>query len=424
MDSEGVGSGEVSTRHGDGIVDDDDGEDGSRTAKKEQEVSSTKQLRLGDAIFGVPAGSNNGSGTTESRNPFSLNSKGQSGTTGGGNPFSTKAATSTSTSVPSSRPDISTADKPKSSNQDTADLPERFRSALRVADDTSSAGPTTPTAKPKDSNPSSSTTTQENAAQSKTKANTQPHEPWPPRSAFPTPYPKYPLEADYETLDRTAEIPKTLEIPSDEDAMQIDESANANTDVNEKPIFESTLDRTFQRFADRLAQNPEQVLRYEFKGKPLLYASGFGNGDGDDGDDEVVRAFEKGSVTAMRESKRPKVSVNDNSTTIDSVISGTGTDTGTGTGKETSLSPPCPNCNAPRVFEVQLTPHAIEVLEDDDEAAGTGTGSSLDGMSWGTIIVAVCLADCRPAGVKVGQVGYLKEWVGVQWEEVLEEAKK
>lgn len=72
--------------------------------------------------------------------------------------------------------------------------------------------------------------------------------------------------------------------------------------------------------------------------------------------------------------------------------------------------PRCGNCGAERVFEVQLTPHAITELEAEE--------MSLDGMEWGTIVVGVCGKDCKPAGVQEGEVGYVEEWAGVQWEEV------
>jgi pre-rRNA-processing protein TSR4 len=57
-----------------------------------------------------------------------------------------------------------------------------------------------------------------------------------------------------------------------------------------------------------------------------------------------------------------------------------------------------------------LTPHAITELEAHE--------MSIDGMEWGTIILGVCSKDCKPADVPEGEVGYVEEWVGVQWEEV------
>ena len=71
--------------------------------------------------------------------------------------------------------------------------------------------------------------------------------------------------------------------------------------------------------------------------------------------------------------------------------------------------PPCENCGAKRVFELQLVPHAITMLEVDE--------LGLDGMDWGTIIVGVCERDCAERGVEQGEWGWVEEWGGVQWEE-------
>jgi pre-rRNA-processing protein TSR4 len=125
-------------------------------------------------------------------------------------------------------------------------------------------------------------------------------------------------------------------------------------------LFESSMDTTFQKFADRLAQNPEQVLRYEFGASPLLYSSS----------DAVGKKL----------------------------------------GHETGAMPRCPNCGNDRRFEVQMTPHAITVLEVEE--------LGLEGMEWGTVVVGACGSDCVPVGVEDGGVGYVEEWVGVQWEEV------
>ena len=71
--------------------------------------------------------------------------------------------------------------------------------------------------------------------------------------------------------------------------------------------------------------------------------------------------------------------------------------------------PHCPNCSAPRVFEVQLVPHAIAELEVEEEG--------MDGMEWGTVILGVCGSDCGERGIEAGRWGWVEEWVGVQWEE-------
>lgn len=65
---------------------------------------------------------------------------------------------------------------------------------------------------------------------------------------------------------------------------------------------------------------------------------------------------------------------------------------------------------------MQLTPHAITELEAED--------MSIDGMDWGTVIVGVCSEDCQEKGKAAGQVGYVEEWVGVQWEEIADSKKR
>lgn len=57
---------------------------------------------------------------------------------------------------------------------------------------------------------------------------------------------------------------------------------------------------------------------------------------------------------------------------------------------------------------MQLTPHAIAELEVEE--------TGMEGMEWGSVVLGVCAGDCTPAETEVGGVGYLEEWVGVQWE--------
>jgi pre-rRNA-processing protein TSR4 len=149
-----------------------------------------------------------------------------------------------------------------------------------------------------------------------------------------------------------------------------------------KEAFESSMDKTFQKFADRLAQNPEQVLRYEFAGQPLLYSNTDAVGK--------LLAPEQGDANG-------KVKVQ---------ASGSG---------NRSFVPKCTNCGAGRVFELQLTPHVIEELEVDE--------MGVDGMDWGTIILGVCSKDCNEKGKGDGEVGYVEEWTGVQWEELAKQQR-
>jgi pre-rRNA-processing protein TSR4 len=196
-----------------------------------------------------------------------------------------------------------------------------------------------------------------------------PLEPWPSESSLPPAYEVlYLVDADYEILDKAEEV--SIPVPT----MDLDDSSGGGG-KEDKYVHEDSIDKTFQKFADRLAQNPEQVIRYEFKGAPLLYSK----------TDAVGKLLSASGHNAGNE----KVRV---------------------TGGSANGMPKCGNCGAGRVFEVQMTPHAIMELERDEDR--------MDGMEWGTILVGVCEKDCVPNGVGNGEVGYVEEWAGVQWEEL------
>ncbi|KAK6582648.1 hypothetical protein PZA11_005056 [Diplocarpon coronariae] len=290
-----------------------------RNTKPAETRPAKPAINLGEALFGGPPVPSSRPGST---NPFSTSSSPASS-----NPFADSGAP---VSVPASQ----TPPAPPSA---AADLPKTFASALSLSNDTAQSGPPPPP------------------------------EPWPPECELPTAYPlHYLVDADYETLDRVEDRP----VPTP--TMDVDEGGGSGNQKEDGDVYESTLDKTFQRFADRLAQNPEQVIRYEFKGQPLLYSK-----------DDAVGKLLAGSG-------RENVKVR--------LASATG-----------NHVPRCVNCGAGRVFEVQLTPHAITELEREE--------TSIDGMEWGTILVAVCEEDCQQNGVSDG-VGYVEEWVGVQWEEL------
>ncbi|KAK3075614.1 hypothetical protein LTR53_000952 [Teratosphaeriaceae sp. CCFEE 6253] len=191
-------------------------------------------------------------------------------------------------------------------------------------------------------------------------------EDWPPPSSFPEAYPAYYIDADKEYLELDSQV-----VPAN--ARLDGEGGGSSSVADEKAAFESSMDKTFQRFADRLAQNPEQVLRYEFRGQPLLYST----------KDAVGKLLDPAHGQSNN-----KVQT---------------------TSSSHSRLPRCENCGASRVLELQLTPHAIMELEADD--------MSIEGMDWGTIIFGSCSADCQQRGKENG-VSYVEEWVGVQWEEL------
>ncbi|KAF2170636.1 hypothetical protein M409DRAFT_64302 [Zasmidium cellare ATCC 36951] len=281
---------------------------------------------LGETLFGVKPGTNtqanpiaSGSSSGASANPFAAN-----GTAS--NPFSSASSLA---AKPPQQPEVDEA----------ASLPETFAQKARITDAPS------PETQP------------------------SPKEPWPSPSNFPDPLPHYHLDADTEYIEASADD----QTPSN---VQIDrgEGSSGGSGADDKTLFESTMDKTFQRFADHLSQNPEQVLRYDFEGQPLLYSKS----------DKVGKLFaeaagQEGNVKVKTQGGGAKI-------------------------------PRCNNCGAARVFELQLTPHVITELEADE--------MSIDGMDWGTIILGVCSKDCQESGIDSGEVGYVEEWVGVQWEEL------
>lgn len=289
---------------------------GSGKAKEQESPrvadGTAKQSNLGATLFGVIPSS---SGSTVGTNPFSTSTS-----TNQTNPFSSAS---------------SLAAKPpqKPAETDAANgLSETFADKVRLS------SPTPPT--------------QSNG----------PPGPWPAQSTFPRSFSTYRLDADYETLSEDAAAFPANAKMADMEVDGASSSAEGGGSKEDKDLFESSMDKTFQKFADRVSHNPEQVLRYEFGGEPLLYSS----------TDAVGQRFNSHG--------RP---------------------------------PPCQNCGSKRTFELQLAPHAIEMLEADEPAS-----AALEGMDWGTVIMGVCEKDCGARNAKEGEVGYVEEWVGVQWEEL------
>ncbi|KAI5854328.1 programmed cell death protein 2 [Tricharina praecox] len=275
--------------------------------KRKREEDATKP-KAGNLLFGSGAGLGMGA----EGNPFSA----------GGNPFSTTATAAATANPFSTKPAAPTTATPTAEK-----LTKSFADTLRISSTTK------PEPEPLLYGPS---------------------EPWP--SPLPFTYPLFYFDADYETLVPDAPIPQKIE------EVLGDDKTSDSLPVSNNDADDGHLDTVFQKFADRAGQNPEQVLRYERGGCPLLYSH----------NDEVAK------------------------TLLDSKKEFT-----------TGRIPSCTECGKrERVFEFQLMPHAISVLEGDS--------MGLDGMEWGTVIVATCT--CAPKVRDVNGVGWVEEWVGVQWE--------
>jgi len=294
---------------------------------------------IGESLFGAKPTSNGAA------NPFSLGGGSGGNVNPFSNPFSTTASAQGNPFAVAGLPTSPLASMPaQQPTSPTTELPKTFASALSLNNDTPSAA-------------------------TKTFGPTPPPEPWPATSDLPKPYPQYYLEDDIEYLDKIP-LPDQAVITQTMDIDEPSGSGGGGGGKEDKEVFESSIDKTFQKFADRLSQNPEQVIRYEFRGQPLLYSKSDGVGK---------------SFSSSAGGGEGKVRV--------SGASGQGIEK-------------CGNCGGRRVFEVQLTPHAIMELEKEEEG--------FDGMEWGTIIVGVCEKDCG----KEGEVSYFEEWAGVQWEEL------
>ncbi|KAL2368791.1 PDCD2_C domain-containing protein, variant 2 [Blastomyces gilchristii SLH14081] len=300
-------------------------------------AESKPKQDLGSSLFGAAPSSQ---GQSANPNPFSTASSPSQA-----NPFASLAPTSSLAAKPPQKP---------SSPPPTESLPETFAEKVRLSS-------------PPPRNPAKA-----GAA--------GPPLPWPPQSAFPKPYPHHHLDAEYETLSR----PPSPTLPTTAQPVLMDEDSSMTAGAEPKDTFESAMDKSFLRFSARLGHNPEQVLRYEFRGAPLLYST----------TDAVGKLFSSPFPSAK--SSHVKVSTR-----------------GSSAGSPNRI-PRCEYCGRERVFEVQLTPHAITVLEEGREGIGLGPEDDT-GMEWGTVILGVCAANC---GLEhEGVLGWREEWVGVQWEE-------
>lgn len=287
---------------------------------------------LGERLFGATSSLGGGG----ARNPFATGSKPS-------NPFS--PAPKKTEPEPAPRPAAAETSLSPAAPAPASEvgLPETFAKVVSLHDQSPAGGQRPPTALPSP-------------------------EPWPTdAAALPPQYPvSYLVDAEYEVLDPEPANPSRNAAASGN--MEVDSSPPEGK--QDKDVFESNMDSAFQRFADRVGQNPEQAIRYEFAGAPLLYS----------------RADATGRLLAAPSGGTTKV--------------------GTAGGM-----PRCGICGGPRCFEVQLMPNAIAELESEEP----GT----DGMEWGTVIVGVCKADCvPPSAAGSSDVGYAEEWAGVQWEEL------
>ncbi|KAG7196050.1 uncharacterized protein KQ657_000059 [Scheffersomyces spartinae] len=199
--------------------------------------------------------------------------------------------------------------------------------------------------------------------------------------------PEYPGFFLYVEKEKFKKMPMEPELEKYKDliAKMDDESTNEDEDIGLSSSSSAQLnpqasqmasmldDKYFEAFTNTVKHNPAQVLRYELNGKPLLYS----------GRDEIASKFSSKNH------------------------------------QDFNVAPPAYNPSTHRRFELQLMPKAIMDLENLQDNDVTLT-DILNGMSWGTIIVCTDEEDYIPDEMfDDNHVGYISEWVGVQWEQLV-----
>lgn len=159
-------------------------------------------------------------------------------------------------------------------------------------------------------------------------------------------------------LPKLPEHLKISESALDTEAEVSSSSTTKDLSPEAQHLSNNLQDSVFQHFSDIVSYNPLQVLRYELGGKPLLFSS----------KDDVAAKVAKNLV--------PNPGFNPSSS---------------------------------RHFELQIMPKVIMDFERDDI-------DIVNGINWGTIFVYTDVEDYIPE-LDENYVGYVEEWVGVQWEE-------
>lgn len=150
----------------------------------------------------------------------------------------------------------------------------------------------------------------------------------------------------------------------DDDERTASSSSGPALSAENAKIASMLEDSVFQHFASTTGHNPLQVLRYSLGGRPLLYL----------GNDTIAEQWKNNGA---------------------------------------SIPDPAYNPSSHRQFELQLMPKAIIDLEEEHTRT---VAEILNGMSWGTIVVATDAEDYIPE-LDDNHVGYVQEYCGVQWEE-------
>ncbi|KAJ2448217.1 hypothetical protein GGF42_005186 [Coemansia sp. RSA 2424] len=174
-------------------------------------------------------------------------------------------------------------------------------------------------------------------------------------------------------------------------------------------------DAAFERFSRVVSQNPEQVMRYQFGGRPLLYTM----------QDSTAQQL-LSPASALRpigQSRNNHCSSEDDSEDDDDDDDDNGLRQRM-RGYSTEALPRCPHCKGKRVFECQLMPALLTVLPLSSHVAPVPTQDpssvlpsagrlvggrllqTLDlGIEFGSLLVFACENDCHSGQIGTDHLG-------------------
>ncbi|KAJ1981991.1 hypothetical protein H4R35_000488 [Dimargaris xerosporica] len=178
----------------------------------------------------------------------------------------------------------------------------------------------------------------------------------------------------------------------------------------EQDSLPSGMDRGLQRFLERVAEWPDQCVRYNLGGIPLLYSF----------KDSVARSLYSipTTTTSVLSSPTPTSSLHPTGPATPSASM-----TRALPRYSTHRIPKCQYCGEPRIFECQLMPNLLLLLQTERHAAialqsfvtittmsnsksrqvrakGLPSALATKGMEWGTVLIFSCRADCHPVQAK------------------------
>ncbi|KAI9277022.1 programmed cell death protein 2 [Phascolomyces articulosus] len=173
---------------------------------------------------------------------------------------------------------------------------------------------------------------------------------------------------DMERYREYIDMQNTLLEASSEDTT---EEGTWGGEAYEKQQLPRGVDKQFKKFAERVQLQPNQCVRYQWGGIPLLY--------------HQLQGHQQQSIR--------------------------------------SLGGNCSQCGSSRTFELQLMPNILSLLPTSEYASAELSENNKKkdvnswdiGMEFGTILVFVCEKDCHP--VDIEQPSYVKEHVLVQFEQ-------